>query len=158
VFVVILVVGVYFLFGRPHPDPVHVVDGGPVLRAAQASAQYHVLVPVALGPGWRLTSARDTTQQGHVVGLHLGYVTPKGDFAEVEETGDGPDTGTTTATVVSVGKHARRLPPVTVAGARWDRSRVGHDTALVRSTADATVVVQGTASLDELETLATSLR
>jgi hypothetical protein len=155
VFVVILVVGVYFLFGRPHPNPVHVVDGGPVLRAAQASAPYHVLVPVALGPGWRLTSARDTTEKGHVVGLHLGYVTPKGDFAEVEETGHGPGT----STAVSLGNHVRRLAPVTVAGTRWDRSLVGRDTALVRSTDDgATVVVRGTASLDELEALATSLR
>jgi hypothetical protein len=156
VFAVVLVVGVYFLFARPHPDPVHVVDGGPALRAAQSSATYHVFAPVGLGPGWRLTSARDTTDKDHVVGLHLGYVTPRGDFAEVEEM--GPE-GAGTATTVKLGDHVQPLRPVTIAGTRWEHDRVDGETVLVRSTDDgATVIVRGDAALGELVTLATALR
>lgn len=155
VFAVVLVVGVYFLFARPHSDPVRVVDGGPALSAARSSAPFHVLAPVGLGPGWRLTSARDTTQHDRVVGLHLGYVTPRGRFAEVEQIGDGPGTATT----VSLGKHVRKLAPVAIAGERWQRSTVDGDTALVRALDDgATVIVRGDAPLDELVELATSLR
>jgi Protein of unknown function (DUF4245) len=155
VFAVVLVVGVYFLFARPHSDSVRVVDGGPALSAARSSFPYHVLAPVGLGPGWRLTSARDTTERHRVVELHLGYLTPRGDYAGVEEIGDASG-GTTT---VSLGKNARLLAPVTIAGDRWERSTVDGETALVRAQDDgATVIVRGDARLDELVELATSLR
>jgi hypothetical protein len=161
VFAVVLVVGVYFLFARPHPNPVRVVDGGPALRAARASAPYHVLAPVGLGPGWRLTSARDDVTK-HTVSVHLGYVTPQGHYAAFEEAGSRTALGTHEVTLNAtppLPKGAHRLRPVTIDGAQWQQSRDGRDTVLDRfASTGALVTVRGDAPLGELVTLATALR
>jgi hypothetical protein len=161
VLVVILVVGVYFLFARNHSEPVRVVDSGPQVSAARTTAGYHVLVPVALDPGWRVTSARDTVGR-RSVSLHLGYLTPQGHYAALEETGARRSAARNASVAVALPrlpKGGQRLPPVSVAGERWQRWRDGRDTDLLRVTPSAAVVtVHGDAPLAELVTLATSLR
>jgi len=159
VLVVILVVGVYFLFARNHSEPVRVVDSGPQVSAARATAGYHVLVPVALGPGWRVTSARDSVGKRQVT-LHLGYLTPQGHYAAVEEAGPRhPYPKGTVESAVSPAKNARRLAPVTIGGEHWQRWQNGRDTTLWHSAPDgAAVTVGGDAPLAELVELATSLR
>ena len=156
VLVVVLVVGVYFLFARPHPDPVHVVAVGPELRAARADAPYRVLAPVGLGDRWRPTSAReDTSRDGSTVAFHVGYVTPKGHYAAVEES-NGP-----AGRVVrdALGSAPIRLSSLPIRGVTWQQVRgSGDDLGLVRVTPEVTVVVHGDAGMDELSTLAAALR
>jgi hypothetical protein len=158
VLVFVFAFGAFFLFGRGHPDPVHVVDYAPELRAARSVAPYHVVAPVGLPPTWRATSARHTTSgtgTQRQVTFHLGFVTPRGGYASVDET-NGP---AQPLVHDQLGQHPRPLSTVTLGAATWQELRAAHDElALVRTSAGVTVVVHGAAGMGELAALATALR
>lgn len=129
--------------------PVHVVDIRADVTAARAAARYPVLVPAGLPTGWRPTSSRVLD----AVGLHIGYVTPAGRYAQVEES------PTRDFVTNSVGKGATPLPDLDVAGSTWQQWRAGNkDLVLARQDGSRAVVVRGSADPAELRALAASLR
>ncbi|HVB26482.1 MAG TPA: DUF4245 domain-containing protein [Mycobacteriales bacterium] len=127
---------------------VQVVGYADQVLAAREFSRDPIWAPTGLGPGWRATSARDSGGGGAPTTLHIGFVTPSGQYAALEET-DGP-AGPFLATV---------LGTVAVAGSAWVRHPgVDGATALVRTVHGVTLVVQGTAGLAELRALAASLQ
>lgn len=155
--VVLAVVGAFVVMAwRPTPDPIRVVDPAPVVAAAAASADFAVLEPTGLGSGWRATSARwePTATSGAVPVLHIGYVTPADQYAQVtqarmdyapylaEQTGNGVAEG-----------------PQEIGDASWVRmTGENDDRSLVLLADGVTTVVYGSADWAELTALASSLR
>ena len=112
------------------PDPIRVVDPAPVVALAAATADFPLQAPAGLAEGWRPTSARweSTVESGAVPVLHIGYVTPEDQYAQVtqstvddpsylkEQTSSGRPVGTTS----------------TVDGRSWDRWEGDKRRSLVR--------------------------
>ena len=124
------------------------------MAQARDTAPYDVLAPIGLPDTWIPTSARTDRVEGAVT-WHLGLVTPKGDYAGVEQSD-----GDREALVASVSEDAQRAGTVTLNGVRWRRLEGGRPEkrTLVLDGAGVTTVVAGGASWTELETLARSLQ
>ncbi len=136
----------------PHSggDGVHVVDYGSALASAKRAAPYPVLAPEGLGGKWRATSVRYDKDSA---GWHLGFVTPSGHYAAVEQSRAPRDT---LLAAVVTGYQADGS--ATVAGQDWTRYQGEKYRGLSESTATATTVVTGTASYEELGELAQALK
>ena len=154
--VVLALVGVIVLVStRPHPDAVKVVETAPVVAMAAAQAEFPVVAPQNLPDGWRATSARwePTERSADAPVLHLGYVTPSEQYAQVsqstatsprylaEQTGDGVSTGSKD-----------------IAGTVWNTWENGDRRSLVRAVGADETIVSGTAPWEELAILAASLQ
>lgn len=153
---VLAVVGVLLLVTwRPQPEAVKVIDVTPAVTLASMQAAFDVAVPSALADGWRPTSARwePTEESRPEPVLHIGYVTPSDEYAQVSQsTADG----------------ARYLAEQTADGAQTGQTLVGgrpfqtwesDDRRSLVSTQDGvTLIVSGTASWEELSVLASSLQ
>lgn len=139
----------------PNGTAVKTVDAAASVSAARQIAAYPVLGPRGLPAGWRATSARIAVAPsagGSSATLHLGYVTPTERFLGLEE---GDAAGFVAA---QLGKGARPLPAVDVAGQPWQQWRTAAgELALSRAAAGASVVLSGSATLDELRAFAASL-
>lgn len=135
---------------------VRVVDPAGQVAAARRGADYPVLAPAGLGRSWRATSSRllpAPGAPGGTVGLHIGYVTPAGRYAELAES-DGTD-----LLRRELGVSPTALPPVTVNGRPWRQWRTSRsELALTYADRQRTVVVTGSAGLPELRRLVASLR
>jgi len=140
---------------RPLPDPVRVVDPRPVIAVAATQADFAVLQPTGLAPQWRATSARwePTPKSGAVAVLHLGYVTPSDQYAQVTQAriDYAPYLAEQTADGVALG-------PVQIGERTWVRMDSGSDRTLVLTEAGVTTVVRGSAPWPELTQLAAALR
>lgn len=126
---------------------------GPLSQAQQA-ASYDVLSPVGLGQEWRATSVRLPREDGGLT-WHVGFVTPRGDYAGLEQT-DGPPPR---EFVDRFAEGSRATGDVRIGGRTWQRREGGEPEprALVLRTDASTVVVAGSARWSELEALAGSL-
>ncbi|MEV4615711.1 DUF4245 domain-containing protein [Kitasatospora sp. NPDC049258] len=148
------VVTVGYLF-VPHSagDGVHVVDYHTALASAKRAAPYPVLGPQGLPERWRATSVDyRKDKNGHNV-WHLGFVTPTGEYAAVEQS------NATKADVLAAavpGGAADGSAPV--AGQDWERYQGERYRGLTRQDGAATTVVAGSASYEELAQLAQALR
>jgi hypothetical protein len=132
---------------------VQVVDPGEVLRAAGRFAPYHVVSPHGLPSGWRPTSSRLDQPTSAVVTVEIGYLSPGERYARYVQSNLRTDdlVGVQVPGATPVGSLA-------VAGQPWRRYRTARgETALVLP-GPATLLVTGSAGLDELTTLAASLR
>lgn len=142
---------------RHHYQRVHIVDYQHDLQVARQSASYHVFAPVGLSGRWRPTSSRVTSpgaaDGGQPLRFHLGFVTPKEEYAGLEESSlaDG-------RFVAAQTEGQRRLGAVAVAGRAWTSYAGDGTRSLVTVVGDARVVVTGTAPLAELTQLAAALR
>lgn len=132
---------------------VRVIDFHAPLQAAQSAAPYKLVSPEGLAQRWRPTSADSTRPvQG---GFHIGFVTPSDHYAAVEQGAGAPQRVVDAA--LGVGSVAGES--ATIEGAKWElRTARDGQRALVRTSGDATVVVVGTAPLEELQQLASALR
>jgi hypothetical protein len=130
------------------------VDVGLGARAAAAQVDFTPSRPGGLPAGWRPTSVRTTRSTADVLTWHVGYQTPGGRYAAVEQGGRAP--------AEWVEQQVNRAPEqgsVLVRGERWAR-RVRADktqNSLVHTRGAVTTIVTGTASFDELTVLAESL-
>lgn len=152
------------IFAWPRGDDtakVQTIDPAPAIAQAQARAPYDLLVPPssgpgALGDGWRPTSTRIDAgpASNDPFVFRIGYVTPAGQYATFLESNDAP-----AAVVASIGA-TRGQDTETIDGVDWTRaSTVARgETVLSRTAGEVTLVVTGSAALDELRTLAGSLR
>jgi hypothetical protein len=152
----LLVVGVTALRQNPG-DPVHAVETTSAERAVSERAGYQLLVPHGLSEGWRATSVRTNAGKasaGDPVTLQIGWYTPAEKFAEYVVSDDRNATALT-----DVLQHATADGTEQVGGATWQRLTTERkETALTRTEGTATLVITGSASDDELRTLAGSLQ
>jgi len=146
---------IVLLAWRPQPDPVKVVEVGPTIAQAAQQADFPVLAPSGLSDQWRPTSARwkPTEESGAEPVLHLGYVTPADEYAQMsistvdepgyldEQTAGGSSTGTQA-----------------VGAETWERWETAERKSLVLRRDGTVVIVSGTGSWEELISLAASLR
>ena len=130
------------------------VDPSPAAAALRLTAPYTSYAPEGLPATWRPTSSRITgTVASKPVSWHLGYVTPAGEYAALEESNRQP--AATFIASVAAGKPAGVRQ---VAGVSWTEYAGAKDRALVRTVGTVSLVVTGTASYDELAALAGSLQ
>jgi hypothetical protein len=153
---VLAVVAVILLLNARDERPAAVRDldfAGPLAQARQ-TASYDVLGPVGLGPEWRATSVRSPREDGGLT-WHIGFVTPRGDYAGLEQT-DGPPPR---EFIDGFAEGSRVTGDVRIAGRTWQRREGGdpEPRALVMQGQASTVVVAGSARWAELEALAGSL-
>jgi Protein of unknown function (DUF4245) len=138
-------------------DPVKTVETQSSIRAAAAVAGYPLLAPQGLDDRWRATSVRTnagSAQPGDHVSLQIGWYTPTDEYASYVVSDDARDTALT-----GVLRTATDEGSVQVAGSTWERHRTTRgETALTRTDGSATMLVTGSSSEQELETLAGSLR
>lgn len=140
--------------GQPKSDGVHVVDTAAPIAAASAQAGFPLVVPNGLGSDWRPTSTEFLpASSAAAASFRIGYVTPRGRYAEFLESNDAADAV------------AARYGPLsedgtaTVGSSTWTKERASDGTTLLRHTiGQVTVLVRGNADLTELEQLAASLR
>ena len=156
----LLVVLFVVVFQERGGQRVHVVDPTQTYIGAAREADFTVLTPHGLSAGWRCTDARN--QAGGSKGtlwLHVGYVTPSDNYAELLET---------TSPRSSVFAHHLGAEPVVrgtvrIGGASWQRYASGkHGQPALARTArvgghTVTYLVTGGAGPAELRTLAGSL-
>ena len=152
----LLVVGVTAIRQNPD-DPVREVDTSSAERAASELAGYQLLVPRGLPDSWRPTSVRTDAGQasaGDPVSLQIGWLTPAEEFAQYVVSDDPATTALT-----DVLDDATEDGTQQVGADTWQRLTTPRgETALTRAEGTATLLVTGSASEDELETLAGSLQ
>ncbi|WP_234322694.1 DUF4245 domain-containing protein [Streptomyces sp. NRRL S-350] len=149
-------IGYLFLPHDADSDPVHVVEYKVAAASAKRAAPYPLLSPDGLSDKWRATSvsyrpADQSNGKGNV--WHLGFVTPSGQYAAVEQS-DAPRDS------LLADKVAGGEPDGTseVAGHAWDRVRGEKARALATQTGSGTTLLTGTASYEELAELAQALK
>lgn len=158
-----VVLGIFWMVAVQRPEvqgPIRPeADVEQVFADVRIGDTFPVLEPVDLPDGWTPTSAwYDSEQVSGVVGggvLHVGFLTPDGSYAELRQTD-----GDRAAAVDEWVDGAVRTGEVQVGDGVWDlvESEETGKVGLVRADDGVTIVVTGKADLDELETLAGSLR
>ena len=161
--VLVIVLIVVALNLRQDPDsPVRRFDYSVALQQARVQAPFDVTAPQGLPRAWRATSGRlgvDRSAGGSAgtspVTWHIGFVTPKGEYAALEQS-DG-DPGRFLARFSDGAQAAGR---VRIDGAMWRRVEGGEPEprALVLEGAVDTTLVVGGAGWGELRRLAASLQ
>jgi hypothetical protein len=143
---------------RQHPEErVQTVDPASTLQLAAARAGYPVQAPTGLARGYQTTSARTNAgnaRPGGPVTLEIGYLTPSQQYAGFVES-DDPGAQPVQDVLAGATPHGS----VDIAGAAWTRSTTKRgETALSRTAGRVTLLVTGSASENELETVAGALR
>ncbi|SFP24895.1 Protein of unknown function [Geodermatophilus dictyosporus] len=155
VVICLLAVG-WIAFRQGDPDPVRPIDPTSSVQLAAARASYAVQVPSELPDGYRPTSVRTDAGgavDGAPVTLEIGYVTPSTEFAGYV-TSDDPGADPLSAVLDG----ARADGTVRLAGEEWTRSTTGRgETALSREEDGVTLLVTGSATDAELETVAAAV-
>ena len=155
--VLVVVVIVIVLLPRPHFNAVKPIDPTQAIRSAQRTAQYHVQVPTGLASTWQPTSANVYgPDEHHIVHLHIGYVTPRGAYAALEESN-----AEAKPFIRLESSHGKLTGYRSINGQVWDVRYAANqrdNTVNVTTTSGVTLVVTGSATVDELTELAASLR
>jgi hypothetical protein len=151
---VLVLVMVWWTQLRQPDDPVHAVEIDTSVFLASQRADYPLVVPQGLSGEWQPTSVRTdagaATEPGTPVTLQIGWYTPDGEYAGYVISDDaGVDA------LTDVLDDATADGTVQVDGEAWQRSTTQRgETALTRTEGAATLLVTGSASEEELETLA----
>jgi len=152
--VLVIVFLIVLLAWRPEPEAVKVVETAPTVALAARAAEHPVTAPAGLPEGWRPTSVRwEPTEESRPERvLHIGYVTPADEYAQVsvapvvaeayldEQTADGVPTGTQAVGEVT-----------------WERRETDDRRSLVLVDDEVATVVSGSAEWSELVALAGAL-
>jgi Protein of unknown function (DUF4245) len=145
-----LIVGIFRLRGG---EDVVVVDPSAAIGQARASELFPVAAPEGLGSEWRPISANFSAENGTGV-LRVGYLTPDDGTVQLLETNEDPQA----LLPREFGPDGEPTGTVDVDGTVWRSYRVrGGEQALVLTTSDRTIVVQGRASAQELRDLAAAV-
>jgi hypothetical protein len=149
------VVFVGYLF-IPHSEGAgpKAVDYRSAAASAKRAAPYPLLTPEGLSDRWKATSFEYNHDKARPKAWHLGFLTPGGQYAAVEQSLEPLEEAVTGA--------AEGAKPdggtVTIGGQEWQRYKGKSYRALVVRSGDATTVVTGSADWDELTEFARSLR
>ncbi|WP_441250454.1 DUF4245 domain-containing protein [Kitasatospora sp. McL0602] len=134
-------------------EGIRAVDYRSSLASAKRAAPYPLLGPEGLPGGWKATSVEyQKDPKGHAV-WHLGFVTPAGQYAAVEQSDAARD-----EVLKAVVPGNQPDGDATVGGRAWQRLQGEHYRALTVQSGTATTVVTGTAGYEELSELAQSLK
>lgn len=137
-------------------ERVQTVDPSSTVQLAAARASYPVLAPTGLPDDYLVTSARTDAgkaEEGDTVTLEIGYLTPREEYAGFVVS-DNPGA----AAVVDVIADGQDEGDVEIGGQTWQRLTTGRDeTAFVREADGVTVAVTGSASDEELRTVAAAV-
>ena len=160
VVIILAVVGWQAFRQGPDEEPVRAIDPSSTIALAAARAGYPLQVPTGLPDGYRPTSARTDAGEagaGDPVTLSIGYVTPEQQYAGFVVSDDPR-----AEAVTDVLGDAQQQGAVDVGGRSWTRSIREHageeERVLSREDAGVVVLVTGSASEAELETIAGSVR
>ncbi|MDX6761778.1 MULTISPECIES: DUF4245 domain-containing protein [Streptomyces] len=148
----VVVAGIYLFV--PHDDkadPTRTVDYRVETITARRAAPYPVAAPVGLPEQWRATSV--TYERKNADAWHLGFLDPQQQYAAVEQSTD------TSVKYLERVTHKATASGQTqqvgdTAWERWDGEKYD---ALVRREQGYVTVVTGTASFEQLGTLAAAL-
>ena len=153
--VLAVVAGIVLVTLRPHPDPIRVVDAAPVVAMAVAQADFPVGAPTNLPEGWRPTSARwePTAESGDQPVLHIGYVTPSDQYAQVTQSLE-----TSTAYLAEQTGHGIVTGHKDIGGTDWESWESNTRRSLLRTVDGVEIIVSGSAPWEELGILAASLQ
>lgn len=150
------IIGVVLFVQQRDGKAIKVIDPSATYAGARHVATYQVRTPQGLPAGWRPTSVRTERPETGRLTLHVGFVTPKGKYAQLVES----DLRRPQLITAQLGDDARPSGSVLVGNDTWQQfpaPREG-DRAIVRSQGAVTFVVSGSAGLDELKRLAAALR
>ena len=152
--VMAVVVVIVLLAWRPEPEAVKVVDPTSAVMLASVEAEFPVFSPTGLADGWRPTSARwePTAQSDGEPVLHIGYVTPADQYAQVSQS-----QARSAGYLAEQTARGEAAGSAQVAGATWERLESSDRRSLVRADGDVLTIVSGTAEWAELAALAASL-
>ena len=155
--VICLLLAAWAAFRQSPDERVIEVDPTSSVRTTAERASFDVLAPTDLPDGFRPTSARTTAgsaQEGDPVTLEIGYLTPDEEFAGFVMSDDRR-----AAAVRSVLADAEEQGTASIGGRTRTRETTARgETALVTEAGDATVLVYGSASDDELTEVAAAVR
>ncbi|MEE1821676.1 DUF4245 domain-containing protein [Streptomyces sp. BE20] len=152
------VVWVGYLF-LPHDaggDGVRTVEYKVAAASAKRAAPYPLLSPEGLPAQWRATSVSYNPASlggGKGNAWHLGFVTPSGQYAAVEQS-DAPRDAVLDAAVAG----GKPDGTAEVAGRTWERLQGAKSRAIAVQEGGGTTVLTGTASYEELAELAQALK
>jgi hypothetical protein len=151
VVVLALVFVIVLLAWRPLPEEVRVIDPVPVIDAAALQADFTVLAPEGLEDRWRPTSARwePTEQSGDLPVLHVGYVTPSDQYAQISQSREASEGYLNEQTSGGAPVGTRE-----VGGTVWQQWEAPDRLSLVQIDGGVTTIVSGTGDIAELESLA----
>jgi hypothetical protein len=140
----LVVVGAFALLrdaNRTTPEsPVEPVEWRSVADYAREQADFRLVAPRRLPPGWVATSVR--FEQRDDQAWHLGMLTDEGRYVGLEQARDSVDT----MVEQYVDEQAERGDDVVIDGRTWQRWSDDRDEALVRQQGEATTLVVGTAA------------
>lgn len=149
----VLILVMVWLYRPADTDPVREIDPGPTVSYAASIADFQVLAAVDLPAGWRATSARaEPASEGEPVGLTVGYVTPTDRFAEVVQSSVPQP-----QLLLDVLGEGYTEADLTVEDGHGYQTADG-ELALVLAESGSTIVITGSADVDELRVLAAALR
>jgi len=141
-------------FGKPK-ETLPSADAGQGAAALRLTAPYTSYAPQGLPSTWRPTSSRLDSDPKKPITWHLGYVTPAGEYAALEESNQKPASDFVEQITQATRSQGTRQVGTT-SWAIYDHA--GQDRSLVRQADGVTLVVTGTATYDELAVLAASLQ
>lgn len=149
------VVFVGYLF-IPHSEGsgLKAVDYRSSAASAKRAAPYPVLAPEGLTDRWKATSVEYNRDKKRPDAWHLGFLTPAGQYAAVEQSLEPREKAITDAAAGAKAEGGT----TTIGGQEWQRYQGTSYRALVVQSGSATTVVTGTAGWDELTEFARSLR
>ena len=153
--VVLAIVGAIVLAApRESDNPVRTIDYTSSLADARRTSPFDVVAPVGLSPQWRATSVR-TDHRDNTTHWHVGFVTPKDEYASVEQSDRAP-----APFVGEMTERGQTQGVLQIAGRTWIKtySSLRNHRAFWNTTEGVSTVVGGTASWDELEALTGALR
>ena len=152
----VVVIGAFVVFRdstRTTPtNPVEPVEWRGAASYAREEADFGLLAPRRLAPGWYATSVR--FEQGDDESWHLGMLTGEGRYVGLEQRADSAGT----MVEEFVDEEAARGDEVVVDGQTWQAWSDDRDQALVREADDVTTLVVGTVPQDVLVDFVSSLR
>jgi Protein of unknown function (DUF4245) len=163
--IVLPILAVFWLMpSNASSTPVSVVSASEyqaMLSAARTNLPFTALSPTGLSAGWQLTSDEYEPAGESAADWHLGYLTPSGKYAVLEQT-----TESIAEFLDGESSDATQAGTVQVAGSSWQEytgtSPAALATLLFREdttkTGTSLEVVAGSAPMSELRTLASSLQ
>ncbi|WP_153504271.1 DUF4245 domain-containing protein [Cumulibacter manganitolerans] len=151
--IVVLVLGFVYFCG-PRDSQVSTVDPRGDVRGAAQVVGYPLVAPDSLSEDWRSTASTLLRKDGDVVGVSIGYRTPKDQLARYVISSGTRDEVIGTALADAKVRTDPDGSAVELAGLGWVpvRTTAGH--ALVAQGEGFVAVVAGTASYAELRELA----
>jgi hypothetical protein len=141
-------------------NPVHVIDAAAFessLAAARSAEPFTVVAPNGLPADWRATSESYQLPGNSAAIWHVGYLTPSGGYAQLDQT-------TQSLAGYLSGQHSDAVSgiAVQVGGETWQRYTGSTPPALrillIHTDPKSTEIVAGSATLSELEQLVGALK